>query len=100
LHIMSEEGGNTLKLSTFSEADLCTLQISASVPQFRDSAGSASNLSLSASQGILQEHRGQIVLERRPDAFVLRMELPPSPPPLEKNSETTAAMLWQSQPYA
>lgn len=102
LHIMCEKGGNTLKLSTSSEGGTCALQIAAAVPVFGDTDSTAmgDNLSLSACQGILQEHRGQIFFERRPDTFVLRMELPASQASPETPRETTDSLGWQSQPYA
>ena len=102
LHIMSEKGGNILDVSTSSDAGACALHIAATVPVFRDSESTATedNLSLSACQGILQEHRGQISFERRPDMFVLRVELPASPAPPEASRETRESMMWQSQPYA
>ena len=102
LHIMSEKGGNILDVSTSSDAGACALHIAATVPVFRDSESTATedNLSLSACQGILQEHRGQISFERRPDMFVLRVELPASPAPPEASRETTESMMLQSQPYA
>lgn len=102
LHLMSEAGGTELTLSTSADAGACALQITAAVPVFRDhdSVGTGDSLSLSACQGILQEHHGQISFERRPDAFVLRMELPASQASWEKAKEPTAPVLWRSQPYA
>ncbi len=60
------------------------------------------SLGLSACQGILQEHCGQIFRQRREDgALLLRVELPAvEPAPAPKTKEPTVPVLWQSQPSA
>lgn len=57
---------------------------------------------MSACQGILQEHRGQISRESREDgATLLRVELPITEwAPAAKPKESTVPVLWQPRPYA
>jgi len=58
-------------------------------------------LGLSACQGILQEHRGQMSRERRADgAILLRVELPVTEAAPSQPKESTVPVLWQSRPYA
>jgi hypothetical protein len=58
-------------------------------------------LALSACEGILQEHRGQIARERREDgAILLRVELPITESAPARTKESTVPVLWQSRPYA
>jgi len=106
LHFMSEHGGNILSVSTQSVSGQVVLLISS------DSSASASTnstsmedadggLGLSASQGILQEHRGQIVRESSPDGSLrYRVELPAAETVPAKAKDSTVPVLWQSRPYA
>ena len=58
-------------------------------------------LGLSACQGILQEHHGQISQERRENGtLLLRMELPVTESAPVKPKDSTVPVMWQSQPYA
>jgi nitrogen-specific signal transduction histidine kinase len=106
LHIMNEQGGKVLILSTEQQAGISVLQIttdratSSSLATISASADdSGDDLALSACRGILQEHRGNISRESAENGeTVLRVELPAmdSPEPRTKNS--TVPVLWQSQP--
>ena len=105
LHLLSERGGRVVTVSTERQAGLCVLQIATeAVPAASNAtspADSEEGLGLSACQGILQEHRGQIAHERRDDgAIVLRVELPASTSAPPKTKDSTVPVLWQSQPYA
>jgi two-component system NtrC family sensor kinase len=111
LHVLSERGRRVLIISTEHQADTCVLLISTEPMPFSQGIdGSPSStvepedgLGLSACQGILQDHRGQISRERREDgAILLRVELPisESAPTKAKVKDSTVPVLWQSQPYA
>lgn len=109
LHVLSERGGRVLILSTQRLADTCVLVISTEPMPFSQAIdGSQSSplepedgLGLSACQGILQDHRGQISRERREDgAILLRVELPVTESTPAKAKDSTIPVLWQSQPYA
>lgn len=103
LHVLSERGGRVLILSTERLADTCVLVISTeSMPFPQDIGGSRSSpvdpedgLGLSACQGILQDHRGQISRERREDgAILLRVELPVTESAPAKAKDSTVPVLW------
>ncbi len=109
LQVLSEHGGRILTVSTERQANTSVLQIATepmpSSPSTRISAPSPVDsedaLGMSACQGILQEHRGQISRERREDgAMLLRVELPVTEAAPAKSKESTVPVLWQSQPYA
>ncbi len=107
LHVLSERGGRVLTISTVGQRDTSVLQIvtdampSATDPPIVSPLDADDGLGLSACQGILQEHRGQISLERRDDgAILLRVELPATASAPSKPKESTVPVLWQSRPYA
>jgi C4-dicarboxylate-specific signal transduction histidine kinase len=103
LHVLTERGGRILTISTQAHAGICVLQIateklSSTSAEPRDAEN---NLALSACQGILQEHRGQLCRESSFDGSVhLRVELPAADSVPAKPKETTVPVLWQSRPYA
>ena len=112
LHFISEHGGNVLSVSTELHHGACVLQIAtapraAAVPADPSessgaepsSAEAEDSLGLSACQGILQEHQGQILGECRNRTLLLRMELPATDP-AAGGRPTTSPALWQSQPFA
>lgn len=103
LHLLTERGGKIVTLSTESRSGICVLQLAAATAASTpgDSSVDEDNLSLSACQGILQEHRGQIFRELGADGSVLlRVELPASEIAAAKAKEATVPGLWQSRPYA
>lgn len=108
LHVMSEQGGKILTVSTERQAGICVLQIAArpgaSTPvntQASPLIDSEDELDLSACRGILQEHHGQLSREPREDGVtLLRVELPAVEPASAKTGEAMASALWQSQPFA
>jgi len=108
LHVLSERGGRVLSLSTRRQAGMALLQIVTepmpSAPLASDSSSPLDpedGLGLSACQGILQEHRGQVLRQRGEDGSLqLRVELPLTESPLATPKESTVPVLWQSQPYA
>jgi signal transduction histidine kinase len=103
LHVLTERGGRILTISTQAHAGICVLQIateklSSTSAEPRDAEN---NLALSACQGILQEHRGQLCRESSVDGSVhLRVELPAADSVPAKPVEATVPVLWQSRPYA
>ncbi len=110
LHVLSERGGRMLTVSTERQDCTAVLQITtepvrtglASPSQTdSDSSNPEDGLGLSACQGILQEHRGQVVCERHEDgAMLLRVELPITDSVPSKSKNSTVPVMWQSQPYA
>jgi signal transduction histidine kinase len=109
LHVMSEHGSKLLTVSTENRDGTCVLLITAEPPVFASSADMPAasladpceGLALSACQGILQEHQGQIRCEPRSDgAMILRVELPAVTAAPFDTREATVPALWQSQPFA
>ncbi|HME35384.1 MAG TPA: histidine kinase dimerization/phospho-acceptor domain-containing protein [Candidatus Sulfotelmatobacter sp.] len=109
LHVLNEHGGRILTVSTTSQAGMSVLQIATeSIPVTLSADGPESSpvdledgLGLSACQGILQEHQGQISQERRDDgALLLRVELSVTESAPVKPKDSTVPVMWQSQPYA
>jgi len=109
LHVMSERGSKVLAVSTHRQGDAAVLQI-ATAPvltlpaaniQGASPIDSEDSLGLTACQGILQEHRGQISRQRGEDGtMLLRVELPASDTAAAKTAGPSAPVLWQSQPFA
>ena len=109
LHVLSERGSRVLTVSTEHSAGNCVLKI---VTQVLPSSGKEpkppsspldpeDSLGLSACQGILQEHGGRIVRERREDgSLLLCMELPAIGLAPANMKQPTVPVLWQSQPSA
>src|SRR5438067_2217144 len=72
LHVLTERGGRILTISTHAHAGICVLQIATEKLPSTDTAprDAENNLALSACQGILQEHRGQLCRESSADGSV------------------------------
>ena len=110
VHAMATRGGKVLTVTTKRQAGVSVLRIATEPMALRPAVGSDTaspldpedSLGLSACQGILQEHRGQILHQRREDgALLLRVELPAiEPAPAPNAKEPTVPVLWQSQPSA
>jgi len=103
LHVLTERGGKIVTVSTANQAGICVLLITAEAASANavTAPESGDSVSLSACQGILQEHRGGISREYRSDgAVALRVEVPAADLAAGNSKETTAPVLWQSQPYA
>lgn len=102
LHTLDERGGNLLSVRTERQAGICVLVITAEeVTTSEPMVDTQDSLALSACQGILQEHRGQISREVGNGGNVnLRVELPAMEPTGPKPSEPTVRALWPTQPYA
>ncbi len=107
LHVLSERGGRILTVSTLRQTNTSVLQIVTDAMPTTASPNASSpfepedGLGLSACQGILQEHRGQISRERREDGTItLRVYLPAAQSATSKPKESTVPVLWQSRPYA
>ncbi len=107
LHFLSEQGGIGLNVSTRHDRGTCMMEI-ATIPlaaaTSSDGAVSAAepedSLGLSACQGILQEHQGQLCCERRTPAIsAMRVELPADPTPAN-GMQSMLPALWQSRPFA
>ncbi|PYX88257.1 MAG: hypothetical protein DMG68_09055 [Acidobacteria bacterium] len=89
LHALEEVGGGALSISTAMEAGSVVVEFSDNGPGARDPervfdpfyttrpVGKGMGLGLSACYGIVQEHKGRIVCENRPEGgAVFRIELP------------------------
>jgi signal transduction histidine kinase len=106
IHALSERGGGVLSVCTQRCAGNAVLEISTDAAPATPEASPATtypegSLGLSACQGILQEHHGEVSRERRDDgSLLLRVELPATVPAPVKSKEATVPVLWQSQPYA
>jgi len=109
LHVLSKQGGKILTVSTERHAGICVLQIATEAMPVAHSGDSQTSslvdpedgLGLSACQAILQEHQGQVSLERQEDgAVLLRVELPATDPVAASTKESTVPGLWPSRPYA
>lgn len=113
LHVLNERGGramtvSTKTVSTESQAGISRVQIATEAAPVNLAADGPAppvdledGLGLSACQGILQEHHGQISQERRENGtLLLRMELPVTESAPVKPKDSTVPVMWQSQPYA
>jgi signal transduction histidine kinase len=108
LHLLSERGGRVLTMSTEWQTGTAVLLIATeSLPVASSLNGLSSpvdpddGLALSACEGILQEHRGQISREHHEDgATMLRVELPITESAPARTKDSTVPALWQSRPYA
>ena len=111
LQLLNERGGRLLTVSTEQHEDMAVLQIATEpiatepTPPNRLAASNSTDpedgLGLSACQGILQEHRGQILCQRQENgAIMLRVELPITESATSKPKSSTVPVMWQSQPYA
>jgi signal transduction histidine kinase len=109
LHVLSEHEGRVLTVCTERQAGTSVLTISTESGTFASSQSDRpfspvdpeEGLGLSACQGILQDHRGQISHQRTADgAILLRVELPATDSAPSRPKESTVPVLWQSRPYA
>jgi signal transduction histidine kinase len=104
LHLLAERGGKMITISTGRRDSICVLQMATEplpAPNPLAQEDPEDGLALSACQGILQEHRGEIFREPRADgAVLLRVELPATESAPAKPKDATVPVLWQSQPYA
>jgi len=109
LHAMSDRGSRVLTVSTEQQDGSCVLQIATepmpSTPADGIHASSPvdpeDSLGLSACQGILQEHRGNLSRQRCEDGVILlRVELPVTESQPAKPKQSTVPVMWQAQPYA
>jgi signal transduction histidine kinase len=109
LHVICENGGKVVTVNTERHAGTSVLIVATetdpSAPPQNEKLDFSPNpedgLGLSACQGILQDHHGQISHQRRDDgAVVLRVELPSTDSAPAKSKDSTVPVLWQSRPYA
>jgi signal transduction histidine kinase len=110
LHIMSERGSKVLTITTQQKGTTSVLQLVTEAPpstprasiRTSDPLDPEDSFGLSACQGMLQEHGGQLSRQRSEDGSImlLRVELPATETAPAKASEPTAAALRQARPYA
>ena len=106
LHQMNAEGGKLL-ISTERQAGTTVLQVSTEAMrslQMKNAAASDAShddLALSACERMLEEHRGQVSLQRREDgSLLLRVVLPGLEAPPLASKQPTVPVMWQPRPYA
>jgi signal transduction histidine kinase len=108
LHVLSERGGSILTVSTEPEGENCQLKIlTHPASPLADAEKVVSSpldpedgLGLSTCQGIVREHHGRVIRERREDgSLLLCMQLPPLVA-ASSASEVRGPVLMQSQPSA
>ena len=107
LHRLSEPSGQGLTVSSERQGDTSVLQIRiervagiASTGPHASSVDSEEALGLSACQGILQEHGGQILRELQADGTMqIRVALPITGSAPARTKESTVPVRWQSRPY-
>ncbi len=109
LHALSDRGGSVLTVSTERNDSTCLLHIATQALPRAGTEQSAicsrldpeDALGMSACQGILQEHHGRVVRERREDgSLFLCMELPATVLTPETAKGLASSVSWQSQPSA
>lgn len=108
LHLLNDEGGHLLTITTQRQGEKSVLQIAteprlgqASSASQPSAAESEDSLGLNACQGILHEHHGQILRESREDGVrLLRVELPITQSAPSRTRESTVPVMWQPRPYA
>lgn len=103
LHVMSEQGGKVLTVTTQKQGAHAIVHIAtgraaaAPIPL----ATSENDIALSACRGILQEHGGTLSCEPCQNGVTeLRVQLPAVDLPAKKAKEANVPVLWQSQPFA
>ncbi|HKU26836.1 MAG TPA: histidine kinase dimerization/phospho-acceptor domain-containing protein [Candidatus Sulfotelmatobacter sp.] len=99
-HLLAENGGRIVTISTLHRAGACVLKITTEALPTSPTKDGVTGLALSACQGILQEHRGRVCCDSNADgSFALTVELPASEV-VKTQKEATVPVLWQSRPYA
>lgn len=102
-HVVAETGGKIVTVSTQHRSGVCVVKITAEKPPTTSVPANdvEKGLALTACQGILQEHQGQVCCESNADgSMTLRVELPAVELAPTAHKEATVPVLWQSRPYA
>jgi len=111
LYAVGQHGSRTLSVTAEHKDGLAIINISDAAIAGGSSANqkeedqTISGLGLSACQGILRQHHGQILWQQNPNAGItIRVEIPVNPPALGKEKEKSTAagvpVMWQPQPFA
>ncbi|MGA8869427.1 MAG: histidine kinase dimerization/phospho-acceptor domain-containing protein [Candidatus Sulfotelmatobacter sp.] len=106
-------GGGSLTVATQHHSGIVGIRISsAGLPpgngtrmeaagSIRDSNRQLGETTLSACQGILQEHRGRIVFQKQEKGgTTINLELPVNPPAPAKPGPAGVPVMWESRPFA
>jgi len=103
LHVMNEQGGKLLTVTTQKQGGLSILHFATApiaggpVPL----AVSENDIALGACRGILQEHGGAFSCQPSANGVTdVHIELPAVEPLPQKTKEANVPVLWQSQPFA
>jgi len=109
LYAVGQHRSRTLTIAAERKDGLAIINISDANPagsstenQKEQEDQALSGLGLSACQGILRQHHGRILWQQDPSAGTkIRVEIPVTPPALEKekSSEAGVPVMWQPQPY-
>lgn len=101
LHLLSERGGRALTVNTRHRAGVAVLQVSEDSPvPAGNAATQMDTLGLSACQGIVQEHRGRISCEERPNGGTSILVELPANDPATGTKASPAPLLARSLPSA
>ncbi len=109
LHAVDQRRTRTLTIAAERKDNLAIINISdvspagdvQSQPQTQAAPETLSGLGLSACQGILQQHHGQIYWQQDSNAgTTIRVELPAIVPAQEKSTAAGVPVMWQPQSFA
>ena len=109
LYAVGQHGSRTLSVTAERKDGLAIINISDAAIAGSSSANqqeedqTISGLGLSACQGILRQHHGQILWQQNPNSGItIRVEIPVILPAQEKEKSTAAGVpvMWQPQPFA
>ncbi len=116
LYAVGQYGRRTLSVTAESKDGLAIINISdvsiagsssgnPETKEEKEEDQTISGLGLSACQGILRQHHGQILWQQNPNSGItIRVEIPIILPALEKEREKSTAagvpVMWEPQPFA
>jgi len=110
LHAVDQQGSRTLIITarntaglaivTFSDTDLVD-SLAGSEPETAQPGKNLSGLGLSACQGILRQHHGELIWRQEQGGGIkIRIEVPVIPLPPEKSPGAGVPVMWEPQPSA
>jgi two-component system NtrC family sensor kinase len=110
LHVIDQYGNRTLSVVMTSQDGIAVIRISdtgrsgnsaATDEHVADSLETLSQLGLSACQGILRQHDGNLIWQQDGNTGTsIRVEIPIIPPTSRKSTEPVVPVTWQPQSFA